>query len=89
MRALLILLAVVVLIGIVAVATGFVNLSGQSGSLPTVAVSGGKMPSVDADVGKVVVGTKQTSVDVPKVEVGTKKTEIDVPVVGVQKADGK
>ena len=89
MRALLILLAVIVVLGIVAVATGFVNLSGQAGSLPNVAVTGGKMPSVDADVGKVVVGTKQTSVDVPKVEVGTKKTEIDVPVVGVQKANGK
>ena len=89
MRALLILLAVVVVLGIVAVATGFVNLSGHSGSLPKVAVEGGQLPSVNADVGKVVVGTKQTTVDVPKVEVGTKKTEIDVPVVGVQKADGK
>jgi hypothetical protein len=91
MRALLILVAVVVVLGIVAVATGFVNLSGNSGALPNVAVSGGKMPSVDADVGKVVVGTKETSVDVPKVEVGTTKTNIDVPVVGVQKAqpDGK
>ncbi len=87
MRGLLILLAVVVILGIVAVATGFVNLSGKSGSLPSVAVTGGSMPSVDADVGKVVVGTKQTSVDVPKVT--TEKTKIDVPVVGVQKADGK
>ncbi len=87
MRGLLILLAVVVVLGIVAVATGFVNLSGQSGELPKVAVQGGKMPSVDADVGKVVVGTKETSVDVPKVT--TEKEKIDVPVVGVQKADGK
>ena len=89
MRGLLILLAVVVVLGIVAVATGFVNLSGHAGSMPKVAVSGGSMPSVNADVGKVVVGTKETSVDVPKVEVGTKKTTVDVPVVGVQKADGK
>ncbi len=89
MRGLLILLAVVVVLGIAAVATGFVNLSGHSGEMPKVAVSGGSLPSVDADVGKVVVGTKSESVDVPKVEVGTKKTSIDVPVVGVQKADGK
>ncbi|MDB5684407.1 MAG: hypothetical protein JWM38_1594 [Sphingomonas bacterium] len=88
MRGILILLAVVVVLGIAAVATGFVNLSGQSGALPEVAVEGGKLPSVDADVGKVVVGTKETSVDVPTVEVGTTKTEIDVPVVGVQKANG-
>ena len=89
MRTGLIALAVIVLLAIVAVATGFVNLSGNAGELPKVAVQGGEMPSVDADVGKVVVGTKETSVDVPKVEVGTTKTEIDVPVVGVQKADGK
>jgi hypothetical protein len=89
MRTGLIALAVIVLLAIVAVATGFVNLSGSAGELPKVAVQGGALPSVDADVGKVVVGTKETSVDVPKVEVGTTKTEIDVPVVGVQKADGK
>ena len=89
MRAALIALAVIVLLAIVAVATGFVNLSGNAGELPKVAVEGGALPSVDADVGKVVVGTKETTVDVPKVEVGTEKADIDVPVVGVQKADGK
>ena len=87
MRAALIALVVIVLIAIVAVATGFVNLSGDAGKLPTVAVEGGRAPSVDADVGKVVVGTKETSVDVPKVT--TTKETIDVPVVGVQKANGQ
>jgi hypothetical protein len=89
MRTGLIALAVIVLLAIVAVATGFVNLSGNAGELPKVAVQGGELPSVDADVGKVVVGTKETTVDVPKVEVGSTSTNIDVPVVGVQKADGK
>jgi hypothetical protein len=88
MRAALIALVIIVLLAIVAVATGFVNLSGDAGALPKVAVEGGRAPSVDADVGKVVVGTKETSVDVPKVEVGTTKEKIDVPVVGVQKANG-
>ena len=87
MRAVLIALVVIVLIAIVAVATGFVNLSGDAGKLPEVSVQGGRAPSVDADVGKVVVGTKETSVDVPKVT--TEKEKIDVPVIGVQKADGK
>jgi len=87
MRGFLILLAVVVVLGVIAIATGFLNLSGQSGEMPKVAVEGGRMPSVDADVGKVVVGTKETSVDVPKVT--TEKTNVDVPVVGVQKADGE
>jgi hypothetical protein len=89
MRTGLIALTVIVLLGIVAIATGFVNLSGKPGELPKVAVEGGALPSVDADVGKVVVGTKETSVDVPKVEVGTTKADIDVPVIGVKKADGK
>ena len=89
MRAALIALVIIVLLAIVAVATGFVNLSGDAGKLPEVSVQGGRAPSMDADVGKVVVGTKETSVDVPKVEVGTTKEKIDVPVVGVQKADGK
>lgn len=88
MRAALIALVIIVLLAIVAVATGFVNLSGDAGELPKVAVEGGRAPSVDADVGKVVVGTKETSVDVPKVEVGSTKTTIDVPVVGVKKANG-
>lgn len=87
MRAIIILLVVLVLVAIVAVATGFVNLSGRSGSMPTVAVSGGKMPSVNADVGSIAVGSKSTTVDVPKVE--TKKETISVPVIGVKKAGEK
>lgn len=87
MRAVIILLVVVVLVAIVAVATGFVNLSGKSGSMPKVAVSGGKLPSVAADVGSIAVGTKSTTVDVPKVE--TKKETISVPVIGVKKAGEK
>ena len=61
MRALLALVVVVILVLIIGVATGFIKLSGQSGSLPKVAVEGGSLPKVDADVGKVVVGTKSTS----------------------------
>ena len=45
------------------------------------------MPSVDADIGKVTVGTKTTTVDVPKVE--TEKKTVSVPTVGVEKPDGK
>ena len=86
MRALVTILAIVVVIAIIAVATGFVNLHGSSGSLPKVAVEGGKMPTVDADVGRIAVGTKKSVVEVPKVSVDTKKTSVDVPVVAVEKA---
>jgi hypothetical protein len=84
MRAVVIILAIVVVIGIVALATGFVNLSGQAGELPKVAVEGGALPSVDADVGEVNVGTKNTTVEVPKLE--TEKEQVKVPTLSVEKA---
>ncbi|HWI86941.1 MAG TPA: hypothetical protein VNT42_11550 [Sphingomonas sp.] len=84
MRAVVTILAIIVVIGIIAVATGFVDLHGKSGSLPTVSVKGGEAPAVSADVGSVDVGTKNTTIDVPKVET-TKKT-IEVPTVEVKKA---
>ena len=85
-RTLLIIVVLVVVVAIAAVATGFVNLHGQSGSLPKVAVEGGKLPSVDADVGSIAVGTKNSSVSVPKVEVGTTQTKVETPTLTVKKA---
>lgn len=85
MRALVTLLAIIVVIGIVAVATGFVNLHGNGGSLPSVSVQGGSLPSVKADVGSINVGTENKTVEVPKVSVDTKKTEVAVPSINVQK----
>jgi hypothetical protein len=84
MRAIITILAIVVVIGIVALATGFINLSGKPGELPKVAVEGGALPTVDADVGSVNVGTKNTTVEVPKIE--TKKEQVEVPTVSVEKA---
>lgn len=84
MRAIVTILAIVVVIAIIAVATGFVSLHGKAGELPTVKVEGGQAPTVAADVGSVDVGTKNTSVDVPKVE--TVKKKIEVPTVDVHKA---
>lgn len=85
MRAIVTILAVIVVLAIIAVATGFVNLSGRSGSLPKVAVEGGALPSVNADVGRIDVGTKNESVSVPKVSVDTKKTSVEVPTIDVKK----
>jgi hypothetical protein len=84
MRAIITILAIVVVIGIIALATGFINLSGNAGELPKVAVEGGALPTVDADVGDVNVGTKNTTVEVPKIE--TEKEKIEVPTVSVEKA---
>lgn len=84
MRAIVTILAIVVVIGIIALATGFINLSGQSGELPKVAVEGGALPSVKADVGSIDVGTRNTTVEVPKVE--TEKQRVEVPTLSVEKA---
>jgi hypothetical protein len=84
MRAVVTILAIVVVIAIIAVATGFVNLHGTPGELPKVAVEGGKAPTVAADVGSVDVGTKNATVEVPKVD--TVKKKIEVPTVAVHKA---
>jgi hypothetical protein len=87
MRAIVTLLVIVVIVGIIGVATGFFKFSGTSGELPKVAVSGGALPSVNADAGSIAVGTKKEAVAVPDVKVETKKTSIDVPTVAVKKAD--
>ncbi|WP_420142538.1 hypothetical protein [Sphingomonas sp.] len=84
MRAIVTILAIVVVIGIIALATGFINLSGNSGELPKVAVEGGKLPSVNADVGDIDVGTRNTTVEVP--EVKTEKKTVEVPTLSVEKA---
>lgn len=84
MRALVTILAIIVVIAIIAVATGFVNLRGDSGSLPTVKVEGGEAPTVKADVGSIDMGTRNETVAVPKVD--TVDKTIKVPTVAVHKA---
>jgi hypothetical protein len=76
---------IVVVVAIIAVATGFVNLHGTSGSLPKVAIEGGALPGVKADVGSIDIGTKNSSVEVPKVDVGTIKKTVEVPTVAINK----
>ena len=84
MRAVVTILAIVVVIAIIAVATGFVNLHGNSGSLPTVKVEGGQAPTVTADVGSVDVGTPNATGAVPRVD--TVDKTVKVPTVAVHKA---
>ena len=87
MRAIVTLLVIVVIVGIVGVATGFFKFSGTGGSLPKVAVSGGSLPSVNADSGSISLGTKKEAVSVPDVKVESKQTSVDVPTLAVKKAD--
>lgn len=75
MRPLLTIVAVVVLLLIVGLATGFINLGARGGDLPEVKVEGGSLPKVDADVGDIDVGTKNETIQVPTIDVDTAGTD--------------
>lgn len=74
MRGVLALVAVVVLLLIVGVATGFISL-GQTQEARLPKVEGGQLPKFDADVGDVDVGTKTETIKVPTIDVDTAKTD--------------
>ena len=76
MRALLGLLAVVALLLIVGIATGFINIGQtQEGRLPKIEAKGGQLPEFDADVGDIDVGTKNTTVEVPVIDIDSAKKD--------------
>ena len=85
MRGLLALIVIVVLGLVVASALGLINLN-TSGKLeaPKIEASGGSVPDVDVNTGKINVGTESKSVEVPTVK--TEEKKIDVPTIGVEKA---
>lgn len=57
----------------------------DEGALPDVdvAVEGGELPEVDAEVGSIDVGTETETVTVPDVDIDTQEAEIEVPSVDV------
>lgn len=85
MRVIWTILVLVILAGILALWTGWIDLSGRPGSLPTVTVQGGSLPTVEANVGSIDLGTTNTVVDVPKVDVGTTEKVVETPKVTVKK----
>lgn len=61
---------IAVLVFGVAWAFGLVNLQQtRDARLPSVAVQGGQLPTFNADVAKVDVGTKEKTVEVPSISV--------------------
>ncbi|GAO40150.1 hypothetical protein SCH01S_44_00110 [Sphingomonas changbaiensis NBRC 104936] len=72
MRGLLAVIAIIVLLLIIGVATGFLNINQtKTAELPKVEVKGGQAPAFDANVGAVDVGTKKETIKVPTVDVKT------------------
>lgn len=79
MRAVLFLLILVVVIGLAAVATGFVHINETRGAKAPqvsatrngIAAKGGQAPAFDVETGSVKVGTTSTTVKVPQLQVQT------------------
>jgi hypothetical protein len=70
MRAIVVLLIIVVLVGIAAIWTGFINVSQtREGSLPKIAVVGGQAPAFNVQTANVSVGTEQHVVETPTINV--------------------
>ena len=70
MRAILVLLVIVVLVGIAAIALGYVNVSQtKTASLPTISVQGGSAPAFNVQTANVSVGVENHVVQTPTVNV--------------------
>lgn len=85
MRGFLALIVIIVLGLVVASATGLINLT-SSGKLeaPKIETTGGSVPSVEVNTGKINIGTENKSVEVPTVK--TEEKTVKVPTIGVEKA---
>lgn len=70
MRGLLLILVVAIIALIVAISTGFINLSQtQTAQLPSIKVEGGQAPEFKADVADVDLKTENKVITVPTVAV--------------------
>ncbi len=56
----------------------------DTGEMPEVEVSGGRLPKADIDTAEVDVKTKQTEVAVPDIDVRTEKKTVRVPDIDVR-----
>ena len=80
MRAILMLLALIVIGAIVLVATGILDVS-QTREARAPGVTAGQAPAYNVEVNPIQVGTTTTNVQVPVVEMKTK--QVNVPAIGV------
>ena len=84
MRAILVLLALVVIGAIVLVATGILDVN-QTRQARAPGVTGGQAPAYNVEVNPIQVGTTTTNVQVPVVEMKTR--QVQVPAIGVANND--
>ena len=100
MRKVLIILAIILVIAIILIATGYLNINQtRNAELPNVSAEGGQLPTFDVDtnaaaledtaqdVGGAVkdAGNAIENVDAPDVDVKTEEKTVEVPDVDVQR----
>ena len=93
MRAVLLILILAVVAVIVAVATGFIDISQTreakaphfSATSNGVTASGGQSPAFQVETGSVQLGTGATNVTTPTVRIEGKQTEVQTPKVTVNR----
>jgi hypothetical protein len=74
MRAALAAIAIIALVLIGAIATGFIDIDQtQKARLPE--VKGGQLPAYEADVGDIDVRTKNTTVEVPVIDIDSARDD--------------
>ena len=92
MRAILLILIVAVVALIVAISTGYLDISQtREAKAPSIEASdgairatAGQSPAFDVQTGSIQVGTHEGNVAVPKVEVKRNSKSVNVPVVEVR-----
>jgi septal ring-binding cell division protein DamX len=85
LRAILVLLLLVIVVGIALVYTGMININ-QTRSAQAPAVTGGQAPTFEVDVNPVEVGTATKNVTVPVVKTETR--QVEVPTVSIGSGEG-
>ncbi len=84
MRAILAILGLAAVVIVVLMSLGMMSINMKPGALPEIKLEGGKAPAVEADVGKVGMGTTNQTIQVPTITMENKV--IQVPTVEVEKA---
>lgn len=83
MRFLLALVGLAALGVVVLMSLGLLTLNTKAGALPTISLSGGKAPAVEANMATMSFGTENKTIEVPTVTTTTKT--ISVPTINVTK----
>ncbi|HVH37543.1 MAG TPA: hypothetical protein VM757_03010 [Sphingomicrobium sp.] len=93
MRAILLIVILAVVVLIVAVASGFIDISQTreaktpqvSATTNGITASGGQSPAFQVETGSVQVGAGTTNVTTPRVKIEGKDTQVAVPKVTVNR----